>query len=129
MSLMPPQDFDGIPALVLSISGEIADCRVRAALGDHARVWSLRVRAPNNDIVRCRAHLAEFRAVARAALNAIKTAHGTTQPLHIFPALPVSMAIELGRVRTPKADLPMRVYDEMNGAFVSTLHLGEQAAS
>ena len=126
LALTPPADFDGIPALALSISGDITDDRVRAVLGERVRIWSLRAAAPGNDIVRSRAHLAEFRENVRAALNMIKAAHGIDQPLHVFPALPVSMAVELGRVRMPKVDLPMCVYDAMHGAFVSTLLLGEQ---
>ena len=32
--------------------------------------------------------------------------------IHVFPAAPVAAAIDFGRVIMPKADLPMRVYDE-----------------
>lgn len=124
ISLTPPTTMNGAPALSLSISGEISHSRVHAVLGDSASIWSLGVPAPNNDLVRCRAHLAEFRMFARQAFHAIKTAHGSGQPLHVFPALPVSLAVELGRVRMPKADLAIRVYDEMNGHFVPTFTLG-----
>jgi hypothetical protein len=124
VSLTPPSIMDGSPALSLSVSGEIVPSRVHAVLGQSASVWSLNVPNPNNDLVRCRAHLAEFRMFARQALHAIKTAHGSGQPLHVFPALPVSLAVELGRVWMPKADLALSVYDEMNGRFVPTFTLG-----
>jgi len=110
--------------LSLSISGEIVPSRVHAVLGESASVWSLKVPSPNNDIVRYRAHVAEFRMFARQAFHAIKVAHGDRLPLHVFPALPVSFAVELGRVHMPKADLAMSVYDEMNGRFVHTFTLG-----
>jgi hypothetical protein len=129
LELTPPADFDGIPALVLSVSGDVVDDLVRAVLGERARIWSLRAAAPGNDIVRSRAHLAEFRENVRAAFNLIKRAHGVEAPLHVFPALPVSLAVELGRVRMPKADLPMHVYDAMSGSFVLALRLGEQVTS
>jgi len=43
--------------------------------------------------------------------------------LHVFPAMPVSLAVELGRVRMPKADMPWLVYDQVNarGGFVRAL--------
>jgi hypothetical protein len=49
--------------------------------------------------------------------------------LHVFPAMPVSLAVELGRVRMPKADLPWLLYDQMNarGGFIRALVIpGEQ---
>jgi hypothetical protein len=124
LSLSPPTKTDGPPALVLSISGEIAPTRVNAVLGDAASIWTLTVPTPSNDIVRCRSHLAEFRTIARQAFNAIKAAHGASQPLQVFPAMPVSLAVELGRVWMPKADLAMSIFDQMEGRFVSTFTLG-----
>lgn len=126
LSLSPPPKAGATPALVLSVSAEIAVARVNAVLGDDVSVWTLSVPVPNNDIVRCRAHLAEFRTTARQAFNAIKAAHGARQPLHVFPAMPVSLAVELGRVWMPKADLAMCIFDQMNGGFVPTLTLGAQ---
>lgn len=41
----------------------------------------------------------------------IKKHHGRDAPLHIFPAMPVSCALELGRVRMPKADMPWIIFD------------------
>ena len=32
--------------------------------------------------------------------------------INLFPALPVSAAVEVGRVWMPKADLPLIVYDQ-----------------
>lgn len=118
LSLTEPVNTDGPPALVLSISGEIASSRATAVLEESASIWRLDVPAPNNDIVRCRAHLSEFRAIARRAFNAIKAAHGSKRPLHIFPAMPVSLAVELGRVWMPKSDLPLTIFDQMEGRFV-----------
>lgn len=31
--------------------------------------------------------------------------------LHVFPALPASLAVEVGRVWMPKSDLSLRLYD------------------
>jgi hypothetical protein len=126
LSLSSPLNTDGRPALVLSVSARISHTRVHAVLGDSVSIWTLAVPAPGNDIVRSRAHLAEFRTIARQAFNAIKAAHGASQPLHVFSAMPVSFAVELGRVWMPKADLAMSIFDEMNRRFVPTFTLGVQ---
>jgi hypothetical protein len=44
---------------------------------------------------------------------AILDGHGEQATIHIFPAVPVSVAIEIGRVRMPKSDLPLVVYDNI----------------
>jgi hypothetical protein len=51
--------------------------------------------------------------------------HGNDVPLCIFPAMPVAAAVELGRIRMPKADMPWVVYDYNNKmrAFVKALEI------
>ena len=56
--------------------------------------------------------LREFRRLVRAAFDGIKAAHGEVATIAVFPALPVSAAVEVGRVWMPKADLPLFVYDQ-----------------
>lgn len=45
----------------------------------------------------------------------------------MFPALPVSAAIEVGRTWMPKADLPLVIYDEnrARGGFEPRLMIGD----
>jgi hypothetical protein len=44
--------------------------------------------------------------------------------LSVFPAMPVACAVELGRIRMPKADLPWLVYDQIPGeGFVPALNI------
>lgn len=52
--------------------------------------------------------------------------HGNSTPLAIFPAMPVATAVELGRIRMPKADMPWIIYDHNNKskAFVKALRIG-----
>jgi hypothetical protein len=45
-------------------------------------------------------------------LNEIKAVHGQDNIINVFPAMSNATAIELGRVRMPKADLPMLIYDQ-----------------
>jgi len=118
----------GPAALVLSVSATITPDRIRAIVGDDVCIWSVSVAKPHNDVLKSPQQLSQFRALMRSLLDRIKAAHGQTVPLHIFPAAPVSVAIELGRVRMPKADMPWEVYDQINalGGFVRAVSLTQK---
>jgi len=60
-------------------------------------------------------------------MDNIKALHGQSTTIHIFPAMPAALAVEFGRVRMPKADLPLLIYDENRGAggFQPALTIGE----
>jgi hypothetical protein len=110
-------------ALKLGISATITDERITAVLGQDACIWELSAENPHNDIMRRPEDLAEFKRQARRLLDRIKAAHGEDVVVNVFPALPASCAVELGRIRMPKADLPFRIYDQNAhaGGFVETL--------
>jgi hypothetical protein len=60
----------------------------------------------------------------RRLYDDIKAQHGEGATIHVFPAIPVSVAIELGRVRMPKSDLPLLVYDNVQDrGFVPRLKI------
>ena len=94
-------------------------------LGSNVSVWTVTVPRPHNDITKSRTQLSQFRTILRPLLDRIKAAHGQTTPLHVFPAAPTSLAIEFGRIRMPKADMPWRIYDQVNarGGFVPALSI------
>lgn len=109
-----PQNSVGIPALLVDISARVTRDRVHQALAEEAAVWQLTVEDPHNDIIKSREHLADFRATLRPLLNMIKEKHGQNTMLHVFLAAPVSICVEFGRVRMPKADMPWLLYDHHN---------------
>jgi hypothetical protein len=102
-------------ALSLAISSVIDHDRIRRVLGSDTEIWSITASPTGNDAVRSPDDLIEFRKQARTAFAAIKAANPTCGAIHVFPAVPVSIAVELGRVWMPKADLPLIVYDETPG--------------
>ncbi|MEX0613995.1 MAG: SAVED domain-containing protein [Pirellulales bacterium] len=118
-----PENTVGIPALVLGVSATVTPDRITSVLGANASIWTISVPTPHNDIIKSPAHLSEFRAVMWPLLDRIKAKHGQDTPLHIFPAAPISVAVELGRIRMPKADMPWQIYDQSNalGGFVQAL--------
>lgn len=113
----------GPAALVLSLSATVARERVTAVLGKSSRIWELTIDTPSNDFLKSREQLRGFRAAMRAAYDKIKATVGEGVPLHVFPAAPVAAAVEVGRVRQPKADLPLVVYDSHEGVFSKALEI------
>ena len=120
-----PESNDGPPALVLSLSATVAHERIAAVLGDKVSVWNVTIDTPHNDFVKSPKQLAAFRFLMRKMMDKIKSRHSQETALHIFPAMPVSLAVELGRIRMPKADMPWQVYDQVNspGGFVNAINI------
>ena len=110
-------------ALKLELSATIIDKRITDILGFECEIWSVYQDNPNNDYLRNKRNLRDFRQVMRKTFDKIKAKHGQDAELHIFPAMPVSTAIELGRIWMPKADLPMIIYDQNYklGGFQKTI--------
>lgn len=125
-NLRRPGRISGPPALILSLSAKIARERANEVMGRNWTPWELSIENPNNDFLKTRAHLSDFRASARAVLAEIAKTHGNKHPLSIFPAMPVAAAVELGRVRMPKADIPWHIYDynQQSGRFTKALEIG-----
>ncbi|CAN5224708.1 SAVED domain-containing protein [soil metagenome] len=121
---------EGLPAgaapiaLKIGISATLTDEPVAAVLGSDAAIWSLTADAPHNDILRSPADQVEFRSTARRLLDRIKAVHGEGREIHLFPAMPASLAVELGRVWAPKADPPLILYDRQGPRFIPTFTLG-----
>ena len=99
-------------ALGLSLSATIQPERLHSVLGTDIPVWTMTHDAPGNDYLSSRLHLRRFRERFRQLLNEIKAVHGERATLHVFPAVPVAVAVEIGRAWMPKADLPLMVYDQ-----------------
>lgn len=120
-----PASTSGPPALVLAISATVMPDRITPVLGPDASIWTVSLDAPHNDALKSPQHLSGFRARLRPLLDRIKAIHGQSTPLHVFPASPVSAAVELGRIRMPKADMPWQLYDQNSalGGFVPALSI------
>lgn len=115
-------------ALNISLSGSISDERITNVLGKDTSIWRLTINNPNNDFMKSQEQLSAFRRIYRNLLNKIKEKHGEKTILHVFPATPVSVAVEMGRVWMPKADMSLRIYNQTNSnvGFVSALDINTE---
>ena len=109
--LIEPSDKTKEPILVIALSAKAIWERTSARFGGTVSLWVITCDKPDNDMMRTYAQFVQFNQVARSAMDAIKTAHPSATCLKIFMAAPASCAVELGRIRMPKADLPWELYD------------------
>lgn len=122
----PASGRSGVVALKLGVSATITDDRIERVVGNDAAIWSLCAEAPHNDIVRSPEDQAAYRTALRRLFDAIKARHGDRVVVHLFPALPASLAVETGRVWMPKADPELRIYDQQrDSGFVYALTVGQ----
>jgi len=120
-----PDSFDGHPALNLSLSATIDNSRISQVLSEPHSIWTVTIDEPNNDFLKSRQQLQMFRTEFRKLLDRIKAKHGESAVIHLFPAVPISVAVEIGRVWMPKADLAMKVYEQNKniGGFTPVINL------
>lgn len=112
-------------ALKLGVSAIITDERIQSVIGVDVPIWSVTSDPVGNDVMRNASDLREFRRLMRGLYDNIKSVNGEDAEIHVFPAVPVSVAIELGRVRMPKSDLPLVMYDNIiEKGFVPRLRIG-----
>lgn len=107
-----PKKLCELVALKISLSATISDDRVTDVLGENVSIWELTVPKPGYDIIPSKEALSDLRQVMRRLYAKIKEVHGQQLIIHVFAAMPVSAAIEFGRVRNPKADSKLVIYNQ-----------------
>lgn len=99
-------------AVKISLSDTITDDRVKRVIGDDVSIWDITHHNPNNDYIKNRKHLSALRGKYRELFRMIREYHGQDTVVHVFPACPVSAAVEFGRVYMPKVDARLMLYDQ-----------------
>ncbi|KVV16030.1 SAVED domain-containing protein [Flavobacterium sp. TAB 87] len=125
VKLYEPTEILSTAALVINLSDNVTDDRIFEALGRDVSIWKITVDNPNRNILNSRQTLINFRNQVRNAYSKIKLQYAMHQPIHIFPVMPNSCAIETGRVWMEKADLPLIIYDQnsINKGFNKTIEI------
>ena len=116
-----PVEFSGPPALVIELTAPVTEDRIFSVI-DNAVIWRIKIPEQGNDHIKSRQDLSNFRQLVHALLGEIQEKHGHKTPLHVFPVAGVSVAIEFGRIRQPKAHMPWIIYDQNKKAegFIET---------
>jgi len=99
-------------ALNISLSATINNDRIIEVLGNDCSIYTITIDEPFNDFLKSKKQLQDFSIEVRKLFNHIKSKYNAQTPLHVFPAMPIAIAIEFGRIWMPKADMPLNIYDE-----------------
>ena len=102
-------------AIVLSLSGKIRRERYDNLVSEDFSVYEITIEEPSPHFLKSRKQLEEFSREYRKLLNNIQTTHGDSCKISIIPAVPVSIAVECGRVLLPKSDPEIFVYERDGG--------------
>lgn len=104
-------DADDIQ-LILSLSGKIRKEEADDVLkGKKFSSYEISIADPFDDYLRSREHLSNFISVYQKLKELIRSQHKKNAMVHVFAAVPASVAIEIGRHRNPSFDLPMTIYN------------------
>lgn len=112
---MPPLAAGTEAVLVVNVSGVIDETQLPPDLTGLPRIV---VRPdgvmPDVDIIRSRATLEAFRRTVRDVYAALDR-HKNIKRLHLVAAVPISAAVEVGRVRDPHLHPALVIHDRTNG--------------
>jgi hypothetical protein len=112
-------------AVRLSLSGNVLRADVEKALDCRPPLYTIAIDKPRRDFLRLEKELERFRKTWTSLLAEIRGAYGSDVEIHLFPAVPNSVAIEIGRIQLPKSDPPISLYDHYKeqGGFIHALTL------
>lgn len=113
-------------ALVIALSAAIDRELVARAMGTGAYATvTFSTPDPNYSLIRGERDLEVFHMKMRECLNRIEARFGSDCEVHVFPAMPASAAVQMGRLLLPKASPALRIYDHhrARGGFHPTLWL------
>lgn len=113
--------------LILSLSGLIRHEEVRQAVDwEYATVVEVKTNhKPSDDYLRNKRQLEKFVRCYQQLKERLRNLCKTNIMVHVFAAVPVSIAVEIGRHRNPTTDLPMTIYNYTKGAYEKAIIIGE----
>ena len=118
---------EGEIALVLAMSSSVPTERITSVIGKTAIIYVTTLDRPNRIFVTHPSIMDEFVEKSREILEKIKQTHGNSKTVHVFPVMPVSLAVRFGMDYMSKTDNPLIIYDEIAGkGFIPAIKIGDQ---
>lgn len=101
-------------ALNISLSGTITNDRILPFFENDVDICTISVDSPSPNYLKTQEQLDDFVNVYMETLDKLKEIYGQNNQLHVFPACPISVAVEMGRRWLKKCDLTLIIYDQNN---------------
>ena len=111
-------------ALVFSLSGKIE----KQEYFSDEESWGIievSIDRPNTGFLQTENQMMTFRAFYREILTDIRKECGRNVKVHIFPAIPAPIAVEIGRSILPKSDPEIYIYDKQKNISDKFIFIGK----
>lgn len=118
---MPKKKSNNV-ALNISITADISEDRIRKIVGMDCDIIKIESNIKGNDIIKSKEQLIIFEKKIREVYEKINYNYGSDCKVSVFPAMPVSIAVEMGRCWMKKAHPNLVIYDE-KGGFKKTIEI------
>ncbi len=112
-------------ALIFSLSGKIHKREYKSFLTNTWEIIEISILNPNVLFLKNESQIVDFRIIYRSILADIRTRHGDKVKVHIFPAVPAPIAVEIGCSILPKSDPRIYLYDKNIGKTEQFIKVGE----
>ena len=110
-----PQKKYSKVALNISITADISEERIRSIIGEEYDIIKIESNIHGNDIIKSKSQIEIYKNKIREVYELIKDVYGRDCEINIFPAMPISIAVETGRCWMKKTHPSLVIYDEKNG--------------
>jgi hypothetical protein len=110
-AVRPATTSDTDVTLELSLSDNIDPEGIEAIMGSTTPIYRIAIPKPSRDHLKSKEQLVAFCEEYGRLLTRIKGDAGQGCTIHMFPAIPVSVAVEIGRAALLKSDVSIQVYD------------------
>lgn len=116
-------------SLILNISGSIQVGELPAEITVTSTIYEIRTKdiTPNPDAVLTQSSLQEFRQCYRLFLATLEANHKLATSIHLFPSVPLSIAMACGLDLMPHAHPELIIYDRMPRQFTAVLSVNSPA--
>lgn len=114
-------------ALVLSLSGKILEDEIKHIVNNDFAKFEISIDSPKVDFLKATSQLDQFKVVYRDAISEIREKYGHDCRIHLFPAIPVPIAIACGSVLLHNVDPEIFIYqkNQKDGLFSAVLTLNK----
>lgn len=113
---------NGVIALNISLTNDVNNDRI-FSVGEYEAIYKIKADTTGVDCIKSVKDLSEFWHVYQNVLDEILNNHGLQSQVHLYPAMPVSAAFEIGRRYMSNTYPKISIFDECDG-FFETLILG-----
>lgn len=110
-------------ALILNVSGSIDTGELPDEIISDFNIYVLKTKDidPNPDVILTQESLQEFRTCYRLFLATIEAKHKLAPSIHVFPSVPISVALACGLDLMPHVQPEFIIYDRMPRQFIAVL--------